>query len=833
MKKKASLLTVCGLTICALCNAQQVPILGYTIDGNQQAQITVASTEDHYYVLHLRHSVTGAFEQATAIAVGKNGTTTLTEPLSAYPIGHYKVTEHLINAPADTDMDGQDDMAELADLTTKSPLNAAPPIDFNDGVVYVPDRLTFKKLSYQEATGNPNPSLDNLEVLKFYITDRESPEPKLYFVNSNTHSLHTQFATALGLYNNGTLMTGTLAFHPFLISPNGTLGTYRFFFQPNNSFSFAYVQKAMELLAANLPFLKNNLCYYPLEQVGLPLYFQEQASYEASRICVLFEDDLYADVDYLAFHVAEGYGLLRVMNLQELPGSRDVVLYEALPNELPRVGGIITTVTQTPLSHVNLRAIQDNVPNAFIRDALQQVGIDTLIGKYVYYKAGKAGFTLRQATQQEVDDFYESIRPTENQIPIRDLSKTKIEPLDSISFAESASFGAKCANIATMRTFGFPDGTIPDGYGVPFYFYDEFMKYNGLYAQAQSMLADASFQLDMNVRVQRLTNFRKDIKDAAMPPWMLNELSAMQQSFPSGISIRCRSSTNNEDLPGFSGAGLYDSKTQHPDEGHISKSVKQVYASLWNFRAFEERDFYRIDHFSTAMGVLVHPNHENEKANGVGVSTDPIYQTEGTFYLNTQLGEDLVTNPNALSVPEEILLDAVSVTNDDFLVMNPSNQVPMDTLILKEIYLDQMRVFLNTIHDEFQVLYHAVGQAGFAMEIEYKINAASQLTIKQARPWSSYWAGNSPPSDSSGMAIGLTAYPNPFSDALHLECDCETEMTIEIYNLMGQKVADAVVDFRKSQRVLYLEQLGTGVYFLQGLDKMGVQYAVGKLLKME
>ena len=76
------------------------------------------------------------------------------------------------------------------------------------------------------------------------------------------------------------------------------------------------------------------------------------------------------------------------------------------------------------------------------------------------------------------------------------------------------------------------------------------------------------------------------------------------------------------------------------------------------------------------MGILVHPNHEAEKANGVGVSTDPIYKTAGTFYLNTQLGADLVTNPNALSVPEEILLDAVSGTDDDYFVMNPSNQVP-------------------------------------------------------------------------------------------------------------------------------------------------------------
>ena len=65
----------------------------------------------------------------------------------------------------------------------------------------------------------------------------------------------------------------------------------------------------------------------------------------------------------------------------------------------------------------------------------------------------------------------------------------------------------------------------------------------------------------------------------------IDEISGLQNSLPDGTPLRCRSSTNNEDLPGFSGAGLYDSSTHRPDEGHLSESIKQVYASLWNYRA--------------------------------------------------------------------------------------------------------------------------------------------------------------------------------------------------------------------------------------------------------
>ena len=76
-----------------------------------------------------------------------------------------------------------------------------------------------------------------------------------------------------------------------------------------------------------------------------------------------------------------------------------------------------------------------------------------------------------------------------------------------------------------------------------------------------------------------------------------------------GTPIRCRSSTNNEDLAGFNGAGLYDSHTHRPDEGPLSETVRQVWSSLWTFRGTEEREFHRIDHLAAAMGVLVQREH--------------------------------------------------------------------------------------------------------------------------------------------------------------------------------------------------------------------------------
>ncbi|GIS21431.1 MAG: hypothetical protein CM15mP121_2830 [Bacteroidota bacterium] len=124
------------------------------------------------------------------------------------------------------------------------------------------------------------------------------------------------------------------------------------------------------------------------------------------------------------------------------------------------------------------------------------------------------------------------------------------------------------------------------------------MQFNNFYEEVQIMIDNPSFQYDINFRVDRLQTLRTAIKDAPMPQWMLDDLQAMHDAFPEGTAVRVRSSTNNEDLPGFSGAGLYTSKTPKILTRAISsKSVKQVFASMWNFRAYEERDFYRIDHF--------------------------------------------------------------------------------------------------------------------------------------------------------------------------------------------------------------------------------------------
>ena len=351
------------------------------------------------------------------------------------------------------------------------------------------------------------------------------------------------------------------------------------------------------------------------------------------------------------------------------------------------------------------------------------------------YEVTESGWELRAATPAEVDAHYTSSRPAEAQTPQRDLTVTSITPLGEIGFEDWTAFGVKAANVAVLGTLGFPVGTVPDGFTIPFYFYDEFMKANGFHDRIEQMLADPAFQADFDTQDDMLDDLRDDIEDADSPQWIIDALTAMHATFPEGQSLRYRSSTNNEDLPGFNGAGLYDSKTQHPEETEedgIDKSLKGVFASLWNFRAFTERDFNRIDHLAAKMGVLVHPNYSDELANGVAVSFDPIRDLDGYYYVNTQVGEDLVTNPEAHSIPEELLLRRDQGT---YAVLSTSNLVESGELLMSDAQLIQLRDHLTVIHERFAVLYNPAPDEPFAMEIEFKITSENVLAVKQARPW--------------------------------------------------------------------------------------------------
>ncbi len=711
-------------------------------------EIRLQGKENCYYILYRSLDLREPGDPVE-MALGRENEVLLKDRFRSEP-GRvfYRVRELSLDASEDTDGDGILDAKELLpnlfvpDRPNGNVFNPIKNVRAMHGS-YVLTQELWDEYSVRPGTQAITPGLAGSAFLKFLGLPNYDPGPALLFLNTKRHRLHGDFIDVLRgthSFNENALLRGEMAWIPGV---GGEEDWYVFNLQPGNTPSFEHVRFLYHALTKNMPFIDGNLAYQPIDASGL-VYLRDQHLFEREGIPIWSREERRPGFyDYASLNPGEAYGLLRVFDADERPTILDVALYRQLPNDVPLLRGIITETPQTPLSHVNLRAIQNHNPNAYVREASHHPKIKPLIGKYVHYVVHANGFEIREVTKEEVEANLVSIRPEEAQIPPRDLSQKAILALEALGFHSSTSVGAKAANVAELMTAAekmrIPREVFPEmGYAVPFYFYDAFMRHNGLYEKVRAMMASAEFEGDSVVRAEALKDLRREIKDGAMPNWMLDELSAVQAAFPPGQGIRCRSSTNNEDLPGFNGAGLYASFTHHPDEGHLSKSVKQVFASLWNFLAFEHREFYRVDHFQAAMGVLMHPNYEDEMANGVAVSKHHFGEIGiHPYYANTQVGEDLVTNPGIASRPEEVLLSAegrsVRGVSPDPIRFAPSNQVPFGEVILTDSDGRTLADYLSRIVSHFRRLY-GVG-AGFAMEIEFKITREEALIIKQARPW--------------------------------------------------------------------------------------------------
>ncbi len=717
--------------------------------------IVVESTPADYFVLYFKQDVNGTeMELPVLVKLGESGTTTLSENVAASPKERYRVEKHSVSNPSDIDGDCTDDITEL-NSPTMSPFSGGNSITTTDGVVgalEISAHAAFEQLSVRR-------DADKGKYLKFTILDLDTDRPRLYFQHTRLHPFHNSFLHeyfAGSEISGGGVFRGNLMYRPSITAPDGSSGVY-VMDTAERFYPLSKVERAYAVLAARMPIVNDNLNYW-IPNRWISSYRVDLGRYESSRINLLFDEDIFGEVDYIAMNEATGYGLLTEWDADERPNPREVVILEAVPNELSRVAGIISAVPQAQLSHVNLRAVQNGIPNAFIRDALDNPEIADLIGSYVRFVVSHDGYTIRAASKAEVDAHYAAFRPAESQTPERDLSVTEITRLSEIEFDDWRAFGVKAANVAVLGSFDFADGTVPDGYAIPFYFYDRFMRETTLGEEkvlgkksapaedkitleadttlieaVEAMLAHSRFQEDFEIQEEMLDDLRDAIEDAEAPDWIVEAIKEMNEGFDEGINRRYRSSANSEDLPGFNGAGLYDSKSQKPseDEKDLAKSLKEVYASLWTFRAFAEREFHRVDHMAAAMGVLVHPSYQDELVNGVAVSFDPIQGGGENYYVNSQVGEDRVTNPEANSTPEEILLRP----EGKYTVLAFSNLVDTGQPLMSDAQMALLRQYLEAIHEGFEKLYEPASDNPFAMEIEFKITSENNLAVKQARPW--------------------------------------------------------------------------------------------------
>ncbi len=713
----------------------------YSFDSKTSAtSISLPFDSRHYYVLwhsaDLRH-----FEPVDVVyakSIFQNAP--LEHAVPGGKQGYYRVEQVALAYGRDLDSDGVDDWFELRYPQYFDAMDGDDILPSSDGKLLIKSHDEFDALARRDNV----PGALGVREVKFLVVDVDKKDPLLYFLNSTRHPYHDCFTSSVlrrdtSNFNNETYfiqknrkyLAGSLVAHDRSTLDGEATRIYAVSFWPTDSVPFQYVELAYNLIIDQVRIDTESIYYFPTGQTQESAYERDLSSYLDSNVRRITAAELYGEQTFNALNTGIGYGRLKVAQSSETYSARDIVIFKTIPNDINLTAGVITEVPQTPLSHVNLRAQQNEIPNAFIENAAADPAIAPLIGEYVRYEVTADGHTMTRATQEEAEAHLEAIRPSKITSPPSDLSILEITPLEDIVFEDAIAFGAKAANVAELRIV-LSDDMVPHGFAVPFYFYDAYMMHNGFYERAREILDQDAFQADPEKRRQALSAFREEIRAGEAPEWMLEALQEMHASFPEGTTLRCRSSTNNEDVEGFNGAGLYNSYTQHLDEGHIIKSMRQVWASLWTFRAFEERDFYRIDHFSVFMGVLVHPNFEDEKANGVAVTRNIFDPRFEGYYVNVQVGEDLVTNPEDESIPDEFLAWFFGGDLEIQYARN-SNRVANGATVLSDSQIESLVDALKEAHNHFEDLYQLVD---FALDVEFKITKDDKLVLKQARPWS-------------------------------------------------------------------------------------------------
>ncbi len=293
------------------------------------------------------------------------------------------------------------------------------------------------------------------------------------------------------------------------------------------------------------------------------------------------------------------------------------------------------------------------MPNAYIKDAhelLKQydgwwVSFETLPDKYVIKRADKNqldAYLKRLAARNDL------MRPRVN------LTATRLADLREQRARMSDAYGAKSANLGEVMRARLPGITVPNGFTIPIHYYNEFLKENGLDVKIAEMMEDQKFVHDPPYRRGRLTAMREQIKAGTLNEKLKAELLRKVRAEYAGKGLFVRSSSNVEDLPNFSGAGLYDTVPNVKEEEKLFEAVKTVWASLWNFQAYEARERAGVDHSQSFMAVLIQEGVNADSA-GVMITTDPFdADNRGAIYISAKRGLGIKV-VEGKRIPEQII----------------------------------------------------------------------------------------------------------------------------------------------------------------------------------
>ena len=470
-----------------------------------------------------------------------------------------------------------------------------------------------------------------------FVIDRKDGN-KIYYVNKKRYSFHKDFV-------NGT----------YLSLERGREFFENNYLKPNRRFIMGTVAYQTPLHRWTFEFWEGDLI--PADQIQLaydiinktffaPVAFkpnslrQDEATKSLANMQRVLQSDIAKEQEYQALNIAKGIGRIHIIpKLDEHVeiGSNEILVLDEVPVQLPPVAGIIVSQPSTPLSHINLLAKGWGIPNAYIKNAKELLKpYDTW---WVTFETLRENYTIKRANMDQLHEYQRrEAERLDVMKPRYNLDETRLLNLDQQRSRSSLAFGGKSANLGEVMNARLPGIVVPNGFTIPFYYYDEFIKRNKLDDTIFGLLNDQKFVHDPAYRREKLVQLRQQIETADFDPHLRRMVLEKVAREYAGKGLFVRSSSNSEDLPNFSGAGLYTTVPNVRGEQQLIDAIRKVWASLWNFEAYEARERAGVDHSKIFMAVLLQEGI-NSESSGVMITADPFdTENKGVIYISAKRG---------------------------------------------------------------------------------------------------------------------------------------------------------------------------------------------------
>ncbi|AYN37832.1 phosphoenolpyruvate synthase [Streptomyces dangxiongensis] len=453
-------------------------------------------------------------------------------------------------------------------------------------------------------------------------------------------------------------------------------------------------------------------------------------------------------------------------------GWSDIVAMPRLPDDVPRTAGLVNTVPTTPLSHTNVLAAGWGIPNAIVRDLDALVRQDGLDGAWVRYRVREDAVTLERLPHAPALE-----RPAWHQQRIRIetplLEEAPILELHRLRCADRDSYGTKAANLGELhhvldsRTadltafYARPRPPRPDllghlaarlgesgasprrlraaaaervartvraprGVALPFRLHHLFLTSSpalqqGIGKLKMALELDALDVIDpLSLHLQHLTC------STPMPEEVTRAITASVAALMAdGRRLVVRSSSNAEDLPGFSAAGIYDSVTTVRGTDQLMDAVRQVWASLLSPRSVRLRHQVGIPLDDTYMGVIVQ-EYVPAGLGGVLVTCDPTRPEDfRNVYLNCTPGSpEQVVDGTVL--PQQYLYNTVEGGGRTVGIGSSGQDLPAAT----RASLAELALVGRLLQSHF-----SEDDPDGALDIEWLMTAEGAFHLVQVRPY--------------------------------------------------------------------------------------------------